>query len=375
MTNPQPRERLAGTPVPLLTYTLTPTPDPLQVKGQDGQLTITVTNDTDEVVSCGLIAFTLPVGSGADALTGNPDSVQLTAPKNWRLRQPEPGKGRFEAAPTRPKAKQISPGAESALVFTLTHIAVDDVVGTCAIGVEEDTASPPAATSLSVTKVLPGLTFTDFRPVAVAVPRGTPATLEWKATAPTEGQASYTLEYGTVAPFSVDDALSWVSPALYEDTEFILTLHAAQGSTPVEHRLTTTVTVTEPDLHAHDLRVTGTAQWINPPQVVLSGPVATRRTCTAETDGIISGWIYTEADQSPATLIVRVEPTQGAPKYTTSVQSSTDPGVDKRTWKYIFVPVPKGSKVDITTECYTPEQMNTLVTWHPLGKGRLNSVR
>ncbi|MER8100921.1 hypothetical protein [Kitasatospora sp. NPDC094016] len=350
-----------------LTYTVQPDPDPLQISGDSATVTITVANNSQQTVPCGSFTFTLPIGSGAEDLTENPDGIGEIKPSNWTFSQQPASSGVFVAKPSSPKAKMIHPG--DILTFTLNSIVVNATVGTCELTIAEGTDPAPPDQRIPLDKVPAGVEFTDFAPKRETVARGSAASLIWKATNPPPQGVSYTLQYGAAEQVVVDNLEAWDSPPLYQDTEFILRLNATRDGQQVEHSLIALVTVTEPDLYANDLSVSGTAQGLSAPQTLLTGTEKPPESYLAETDGLVSGWIHTTDGDVPATLSVKVTPPQG-PAFTTSVESYSDPDTEYQTRECLYVPVPKGSKVEIRSRSDTGE-LNALVQWSSWGAGRL----
>jgi hypothetical protein len=186
----------------LLTYTLLPAPDPLQVDNP-GILTLTVSkslNSPDGAITCSQIVVTLPEGKSADTLM--PDAsikTQVpTDPKGNKLWSAANDDGVITLTPTGTNAGQFRAQGVS---FVFSGFTVNHQPGTTTVSIDEtasaDSAPTPAVRTadLLVPKFPAQFSLTDLTlidPTTPDIPYGGSAELMWTGTG--DG-VSYSLEY------------------------------------------------------------------------------------------------------------------------------------------------------------------------------------
>lgn len=250
----------------LLDYAMATVPSPLQASPSKTELTVAeiqipISNGTEGPVYCKSITFVLPVGDAAKDLVseGEVGSIKpaITPSDEWEIESGEE-LGEFVAKPKKDEYRELT---EQALLVQLRNIKVNAEVGSFEIFVEElsnteDSQFSQHDAEFQLAKFPYGFTVSDFRPTEPQVKDGEAATLKWRGS---DG-ANYTIFYGSAAPVDVTKVRQWTTPkppGLHVDTTFILKAWVMAGSEPIEHYLSTTVTVADPDLRASSLDVTG----------------------------------------------------------------------------------------------------------------------
>ncbi|HST60248.1 MAG TPA: hypothetical protein VLK84_16195, partial [Longimicrobium sp.] len=124
----------------LLSYALLTSPDPLQA-GATATLTLIVSNPGHQAVTVQGIVVTLPVGTNARDLTGDPTGLEMEVPDGW---QASPVNGEITLTPWDDSVAVAGEG----LLFIFAGIGVNAAPGTCSITVDEtaSTAAQPVAT-------------------------------------------------------------------------------------------------------------------------------------------------------------------------------------------------------------------------------------
>lgn len=250
----------------LLDYAMATVPSPLQASPSKTELTVAeiqipISNGTEGPVYCKSITFVLPVGDAAKDLVpeGEVKAIKpaITPSDEWEI---EPGEelGEFVAKPKQDEYRKLT---EQALLVQLRNVKVNAEVGSFEIFVEElsnteDSQFSQHNAEFQLAKFPYGFTVSDFRPTEVQVKDGEAATLKWRGS---DG-ANYTIFYGSAAPVDVTKVRQWTTPkppGLHADTTFILKAWVTAGGEPIEHYLSTTVIVADPDLRATSLKVSG----------------------------------------------------------------------------------------------------------------------
>lgn len=243
----------------LLDYSLSTTPEPLEVSPSSSDLrfatlTFVISNGGSEVVNVSSLQLTLPVGTTAQSLTSDAFSI-LTQQQPlglWNVTTPAPGVFLFV-----PQSGNPVPVSTAGLLIQLYNIPVNLQVGTVALNVSE-TASSTGITSMArnaifeVAKFPAGFSFGDFAPETPAIEEGETATLTWTGTE----NASYKILFED-QEVDVTNVRTWTSPALTDDTTFVLRAQVVVGVDTAIHKLTTTVIVNDPTIVASTLEVTG----------------------------------------------------------------------------------------------------------------------
>jgi len=244
----------------LLSYALDTLPDPLQASPATGNtvyaaLTFSVSNNSSVPISVSQIQFTLPVGTLAQDLTNTPGVVvgNVSPAGVWNISMTSPGV--YTAVPASGNPVSVT---VSGIIMQLYNIPVNQETGTVSIVVSE-TASNPTSPSqartatFDVGKFPYGFFFTNFAPNVGQVADQGSVTLTWEGS----DQATYSMSFGG-APVDVTNFRTWTSPPLSNDTTFLLTASVVSQGQTVTKTLGTTVIVSNPEVTAASLVVTGT---------------------------------------------------------------------------------------------------------------------
>ncbi|MFF7020272.1 hypothetical protein ACFY97_04545 [Streptomyces klenkii] len=359
-----------------LSYSVHTSPAPLRVGTEESPAHATVrialTNSGPDPVPCGTIAFTLPVGSGPDALTSVPDAIRAsTDDAGWSAEHR--GDGVFHVRPAA-DGTELKPGAR--IVVTLADVTVNHAVGAVTLGISESGGTGGGTASLRrvpgglrLAKASPTAMLEDFRPDQVDVPNGGTVKLTWKC----EVGPDYELFYGDqrclVNDWIDDDGNGeWISPGLTSATAFMILGSTVRDGIPVTYGLTTAVTVDVPDLEVGDLDVNGSVRLFGRAAEIAGGTESSPAEYEADTDGVITGYIKTTQDQVPAELKVFVTP-PGLRRQQFATQSWDARGGTLNQEASLFVPVPKGSHVRVVQKGDT--NFSAALTWFPFGAGSL----
>ncbi|WP_424890120.1 hypothetical protein [Streptomyces sp. XH2] len=355
-----------------LSYSVHTSPAPLRVGTEEAParatVRITLTNSGPDPVPCDTIAFTLPVGSGPDALTAAPDTIRAaTDDAGWSAGHQ--GGGVVHVRPAAP-GTELKPGAR--IMVTLADVTVNHAVGAVTIGISESRGTGDGAEKLRrvpgdlrLAKASPTAMLEDFRPDRVDVPNGEPVRLTWKC----EVGPDYEIFYGDQRRM-VNDCIdadgngAWTSPSLTSATAFMLLGRNDQ----VTYGLTTAVTVNVPDLEVGDLDANGSVSLFGQAAEIAGGTESSPAEYVADTDGVITGYIKTTQDQVPAELKVFVTP-PGLRRQQFATQSWDATGGTLNQEASLFVPVPKGSRVRVVQKGDT--NFTAALTWFPFGAGSL----
>lgn len=240
----------------LLDYALTTSPNPLQVSPKNGNpiyaaLTLVVSNGGNTAVSLESLQVTIPpdLTDSLQSILYNADPQRI-----WNITPASPGV--FNILPVSGKPVTIT---TQGVVFQFFNIAINEAVGTVQIGVIE-TASAPGNPSddrpinFPVTKFPYGFFFDNFTPQVPLIQDNQTVTLTWEGS----NQATYAMYYNNKVE-DVTNLRKWTSPALTSDTTFLLRAVVISQGEMVTKDLTTTVTVTNPEIRAQSIHVNADA--------------------------------------------------------------------------------------------------------------------
>jgi hypothetical protein len=247
----------------LLNYAITSTPNPLQASTKDGSivyaaLTMVVSSTSSKPVVVSDISIYIPSGTGTNQLTNSPDLVLTNADPQrvWSI-VPDGGNGVFDIFPV--TGQPVTVNNAASIIFQFYNIVVNQVPGTVGIVITETaTLSGGDPTerqvTIPVTKFPYGFFFDNFAPSKPLVRCNDTVTLTWEGS----NQAVYSMSYiDSETPLDVTNVRTWTSPALTNDTTFLLRAIVTSVDGPVEKILTTTVIVLNPELQATSLQVSG----------------------------------------------------------------------------------------------------------------------
>lgn len=252
----------------LLTYDLLTTPSPLQVSPQSGNPSVSVLTF---VVSCPVnvgqatvtsITFNLPVGDPAnpdaasltDTTSGLSPSVSSSGTDVWLIGDGGAA-GSFVLKPAPGNNGTIS---SQGLTVTIEGLVVNLVVGTALVHVVEQAMADnaplqPRTADVLVPKFPQNVSVQYLTASEPMVQNGQSVTLSWAGS----NGAEYLLVYGAEPPIDVSNIRIWASPRLSMTTTFILQVSAQQGGQTVNFYFGVTVIVSNPDIVAQSLDVTG----------------------------------------------------------------------------------------------------------------------
>lgn len=178
----------------LLTYAMLPIPDPLQVPektSQTSQLSLSVTNSGQHIVTCSKIIVTFPLPDQTpSALTNSFDGVGVVVPvddNNKPLWKSDAVGNVFTLSPVTEAASKI---AGNAVVFTFDNIHVNNSPGTCEINISDitSTSTLPAGTRdfpiIKLNKWPAQFSMTDLIADPLEVNSGGSTQLDWTVKGP-----------------------------------------------------------------------------------------------------------------------------------------------------------------------------------------------
>jgi microcystin-dependent protein len=243
-------------PPTLLTYAVSPSPDPLQVSGPASLRVVASTGGTDTVTVRSLVFRIIVRGSGAPdaaALTYTDRGAGLEGPAGWTFTSL--GEGVFRATPAPPDTAFAM--TTQGLVFTIGNLLVNEMVGTTTLTIVESAWSAgqdlqPRRAVVPLPKFPVKFTAGDLAPSRPRVGFGETVTLQWRGS-----DADYRIAYGGDTAVIPPRARTWTSPPLEEATTFVLVARAQEGGSTVEDHFPVTVQVDTPSVRAHDLTVRG----------------------------------------------------------------------------------------------------------------------
>jgi hypothetical protein len=274
----------------LLDYAMETAPSPLQVSLSEtdptvAEIQIAVSNGSEKPIYAESITFTIPVGEAAQDLV-SPKQVSnvkpaITPSDQWEI-NPGAEVGEFIASPKKPEYGKVT---KAGLLVQLRKISVNEEVGTFVLMVAEmaskqDSGFTEREGEYKLAKFPYGFNFLDFRPEKPQIGDGEEVTLEWVGS----DDATYTLLYGSASPEDVTLVRRWTPKTKFHtDTTFILKAAVQVKDEPsLEHYLSTTVTVANPEIEATSLKVTGettlegattVGAGATPPPLNVNGPL------------------------------------------------------------------------------------------------------
>ena len=178
----------------ILRYAFETQPRPLKT-GQDGGLTLVVSNPTDNYVTIVSIVVDLQQGSNATNLTEDPAGIVAGADMlGWSI---ERSGAKFTLTPNSSASGTLKPGQPGqiggqGLVFRFTAIAVNAEAGTVSLAVTENLGSGKSTTAtIDISKFPQDFDVGGFLADPPEIDPGGTTTLNWKGSLP----ATYTLVY------------------------------------------------------------------------------------------------------------------------------------------------------------------------------------
>lgn len=149
---------------------------------------IGVTNNTENHVECDYIAFVIPVGEGAGALTADANSISTSSsrPDEWTLVPVQGAPGQFRAEPVSPNTGLKAGGSIS---FQLADIVVNGELGAPKVDIIEMTDERRDDTR-NLNKSKSDLRIEFFMVTPTSIKPGQNANLRWKTQAAAKCQLS-----------------------------------------------------------------------------------------------------------------------------------------------------------------------------------------
>jgi hypothetical protein len=253
----------------LLTYMLATSPAPLQASPEAGppaigDLQFVISNPLGApAVTVAEILFMLPIGDPShpdasdltDTAAGIQCSVSASGTNLWQI-GPGPSGGQFALTP---QAGQSGVVSSQGLIVTISGIQVSGVVGTAVMMIGEQASSSGApsqkrSSTFSIPKFPYGFAVDNFTANAPMVDDGGCVVLTWIGSV----GAAYTLLWGS-QNVNVSKVNTWTSPALTDNTTFILQVSAQEAGQTVTYYNSVTVIVQDPDITATTINVLGTS--------------------------------------------------------------------------------------------------------------------
>ncbi|MEU9402797.1 discoidin domain-containing protein [Streptomyces sp. NPDC048242] len=252
------------TDAPLLSYTITTTPNPLKASPENpadpeqrGELLIVASRRGGKDVNVKSIKVKVPAGSGASALASNLDEV---VPKisltDWKVE--DPVQQTFECIPT---GLYGVIGSAPGLTIQLADIPINREVGTATITITELASTTTDDADFTERKIdfhigkFPADFYMDkFMCTPLVIQNGEEVTLTWERST----NATYELLYGDVHIPDVTNETTRTISNIASDTTFYLRGNAGDATNPVVRILSAHVTVLKPDLNIGNLIVNGT---------------------------------------------------------------------------------------------------------------------
>ncbi len=239
----------------LLDYSLATLPDPLQASPAQGNpmygvLRFAVSNGGSDPVSISQIVFDIPVGTLAQHLTNDPSAVLWSVSPSGQWNVSMTSAGVFTALPT---AGPISISSNG-VVFEFYNIPINQQPGTVQLTVNETSDSTPRSAQFNTAKFPYGFYLGNLVPDTPMVSDGDTATLTWVGSS----DATYTMKWADQSA-DVTNVRTWTSPPLTADTAFLLLASVTAGGDTVTAGRSTSVMVTDPELSASTIQVSGLA--------------------------------------------------------------------------------------------------------------------
>jgi hypothetical protein len=218
-------------------YAATPTVVPYTAESTQPvpvTLLITINNPTPKFVNCTQLVFSIPVGTGAGALTNNPASItpQPALGVPWTITSDKAGN--LTAVPN---VGTSGIGAGDSIAFLISEVEVNTLPGLAVIDVWEQ-SDVLRQSYLNVSKAPPGLAITSFSANPIQVPAGTSTTLSWTTT----GAQTCTVSWpgGTKTGLPVDGTLPVAPPITTTYTLTATSTPSAPNELPGPHEGTIT---------------------------------------------------------------------------------------------------------------------------------------
>ncbi|MFC0597618.1 hypothetical protein [Streptomyces palmae] len=329
----------------------------------DGKIDIRV-DALDPSITCDTVTVNVPVGTGKEHLT-KPDTAESIKPSStWQSFRKGTQAGEYVAKPTRKKVFYHTPAT-----LTLSGITVNTPEDTAKLEIYETREKKKGVSVyLPVRKVRPGLNMRDFAPDDRAVRNGGTTTVRWKTTY--LSGVEYRVQWaGHDEPVQSGEYEKKVGP-LYRTTPVYLT--AYDTTTKAElNTLTTTVTVTDPDLTARNLTVVESCTLMKVPQVFRPSLEKENFSGKANTDGLLVVSAKCEKAKEPTTVTAKVTPPGGTLEYEAKALAVLPEDGDGLPAGFAL-PIAKGASVTVA-RTPTSSTLTTTASWLPFGLGGLNS--
>ena len=245
----------------ILAYGITTKPEPIQVSPENGNfsdtsITITVSNNTTELIYCNQLQFSFPIGDLAQDLASNGSGIVTAADPSDKWQISVSAEGTFTANPRSPIDNLIT---TDGLSFHIYGIQTNKQVGTFTFTITECSSTDNKnfsnkTNTYELTKFPYGFYVSDFAASAPMVNDGETVTLTWSGS----DIATYTIYYDKES-VDVTNVRIWTSPALSSITTFALKASAQEEGKTVDHYLYITVIVANPDLKVTSLNVLQTS--------------------------------------------------------------------------------------------------------------------
>jgi hypothetical protein len=179
-------------PAPLLQYALVTSPNPLQTSVVGASITLVISSNQRDFVTCTEIDVALPAGTDAASLIGVATGIQTVRNPGWTVT--DQGGGSFQLKPETNADGKI--GGSNSLVFTFARLTINDPAGTAAIAISEFSAlgsDTPVErdTTVNAYKFPREFSLSPLLAHPTEVPYNTGTTLTWSGTP----DATYTLSY------------------------------------------------------------------------------------------------------------------------------------------------------------------------------------
>ncbi|MBC2877500.1 MULTISPECIES: hypothetical protein [Streptomyces] len=363
---------------PRLMYAYAPRDVEVSTATQPSKVTFNLhvdTADTNEKLS--KLTITLPLGTGKGHLTESLDGIS-TLYTRWSSFD-KIDDTHYEADPGQELIFRQTPEN-----LTLQDVTVNKATGTAEIEIrEERDGSQSTPVKLRVLKGAPELKMRGLRAQPPTVRRGGRARITWQAVS--LSNVRYELVWddkkanvSTVNEYTIDK--------LYRTTPVTLTAYDTAQQNKVLHSLSTTVTVSEPDLTVKTLKVAGTCTILGKRQVWSPSFTSTWQG-RAEADGLLvlsainrrpgrslSGDVEgagVRAKNEPVTLQVDVTPKGGTAYRARSLAYDPKEEYGDLLPVGIVVPVARDATVAVKREPGSTHAIDTLLTWLPFGAGEM----
>ncbi|HUI30572.1 MAG TPA: hypothetical protein VLX91_10175 [Candidatus Acidoferrales bacterium] len=227
---------------PLLLYSITTNPFPLQASAESGklnvaQLTIVATNSSGSDVTLQGMMVQIPIGDGATQLTSDVSAIGPVAPQEWTMKTPQYPSGYVQYFFVPPPGNPKLPNNQS-LTFVFNGIEVNSSTGSVEVDVTEgsNNCTPDddcPVQKLFLTKFPSGWGSVSFWAVQPLIQSGGSTVLHWNG----PSGATYSIEYYTPQTGIVKIPAEGQQPLSNEG------IYPAQGAPPLTLEQTTTFTM------------------------------------------------------------------------------------------------------------------------------------